>query len=109
MPSTIKPHLFFMEQRLLKIVLIQLRVAAALFVGGVLTVVILSFSTARVADDIWTKLGLPKDRRTEYIGSGYLDGYRRYYGASNLKNIATENRAEIVKSLGDYAKEYGNI
>jgi hypothetical protein len=97
-----------MEQRLLKVVLIQLRVAAALLVGGILTVLILSFSTARLADDIWGKLGLPKDQGTEYIGSGFLEGYFSYYGARNLKNIATGNRADIVKGLGDYAREYVN-
>jgi hypothetical protein len=97
-----------MEQRLLKFMLIQLKVAAALLLAAMLGVVIFSFRAPRLSDDFWSRLGLGKEAGTEYIGNSFLSGYLTYYGVKSMKNIAVDDRTQIVRDLGAYAKQYVN-
>jgi hypothetical protein len=69
---------------------------------------LISFKTKKFSDEIWAQLGLTKQDANTSISSGFLDGYFSYYAAKNAKNIATGNRAAIVKELGAYAKTYIN-
>jgi hypothetical protein len=97
-----------MEQRLLKFLLIQLKVTAAMLLVVLVSLLSLSFTAHKFADDLWAQLGISKAEATEYIGSGFLDGYLRHYGVKNAKNIVVGNRAKIVSDLGAYTRQYVN-
>lgn len=95
-----------MEQRLLKYLLIQLKVAAGLLLLGLLTLLLFSFTSAKLADDFWNQLGLSRDQGSDYISTGFMEGYINHYGAKNMKNIALSDRAQVVRDLGNYARQY---
>jgi hypothetical protein len=97
-----------MEQKILKIVLIQLKLTAGIVLGFLLLMLVLSFNTGKVAEDLWVKLGISKERGTEQISSSFLEGYLACYGVKNVKNIATGNRAQIIRDLGAYTRQYVN-
>ena len=68
---------------------------------------LISFSIRiKLNADFLQELGISKEVATEKISNSFLRNYLDYYGIKNLKNIATNNRAAIVKDLGNYAKEY---
>ncbi|RYG28515.1 MAG: hypothetical protein EOO01_39630 [Chitinophagaceae bacterium] len=95
-----------MEQRLLKFLLIQLKVAAGLLLLGLLCLLLFSFTSAKLVDDFWTQLGLSKARGSEHISTAFVQGYLDHYGAKNAKNIAVGNRSQVVTDLGNYARQY---
>ena len=70
---------------------------------------LLSFTAnEKIADEFWKQLGLEKQTGTTRIKESFLYGYLQYYGAKNIKNIATGNRTEVAKGLLAYTKEYVN-
>lgn len=75
----------------------------SLLVAGIL---LSSFRTRRLTDDIWKMLGISKQAGDEKIQSSFMGGYLSYYGVKNLKNIALNDRAAIAKNLLSYTKEY---
>ncbi|RYF99292.1 MAG: hypothetical protein EOO02_17220, partial [Chitinophagaceae bacterium] len=97
-----------MEQRIMKIFAIQLRIAVCVLVFCLLSLLLLSFTTKKFADDLWAQLGISKSEGTDNISASFLDGYLNYYGARNARNIATGNRAQVVKDLAAYARQYVN-
>jgi hypothetical protein len=68
--------------------------------------VLVSFKAQRMYADIFSKLGITKDQANERISSGLLSGYLNYYGMRNLKNIALNDRAAVIKDIAAYAKQY---
>ena len=68
---------------------------------------LISFSVRKAMfTDFLQQLGISKEIATEKITNSFLGSYVDYYGIKNLKNIATTDRAAIVKDLASYAKEY---
>jgi hypothetical protein len=83
--------------------------STTLFLAVMLPALILvSFKTAKFSEEIWKQLGLTKNDANSSISTSFLEGYFSYYAAKNAKNIATGNRAAVVKELGAYAKTYIN-
>jgi hypothetical protein len=96
-----------MEQRILKIVLMQLRVVAITLVLAVCSFFFFSFSvTEKLYNDIWKQLGLSRQQADKDISASVMGGYLNYYNARNFKNIALGDRAEIARELSAYAKLY---
>jgi hypothetical protein len=80
-----------------------------LLAGGFLSASLFLFSfsgSRRLAGDIWEQLGLTREQGTGNIRESFLNGYLRYYGAKNLKNIAAGNRVAVAKDLLVYSKQY---
>lgn len=98
-----------MEQRVLKIILLNLKIAAGILLASLLSIVLFSsFKMRSYADDFWKQLGISKQAGSESIGSSFLSGYLQYWGARNALKIAAGDRVAVVKELAAYAKQYVN-
>ncbi len=96
-----------MSEKLIKLLLIKLKLAAFLLVAGLISLFSYSFTTSRhLADDFWKQLGMTKDQCTDGVKQSFLNGYLYYYGAKNARNIAMGNRAAVAKDLLAYTKQY---
>lgn len=85
----------------------QLRLAAGSFLAIVTLLMLFAFSARKkMIDDVWVQLGMKKERGMEGIRNSFLNGYLHYYGARNIKNIATGNRVEVANDLLVAVKEY---
>lgn len=78
-------------------------IACLVFVAGISLV---AFKTGKMYADVFSKPGITKDQANERIMSGLLGGYLNYYGMRNLKNIALNDRAAVIKDIAVYAKQY---
>lgn len=88
---------------------IQLRMAVAAFAGIMILLSLFAFTARKkMIDDLWLQLGMNKDQGMNGIKNSFLNGNLYYYGARNIKNIATGNRVEVAKGLLTTAKEYIN-
>lgn len=77
--------------------------AVLLFAGSTL----FSFVVAdRLAEDIWKRLGINRQECTEKISQSFINGYLHYAGVSNVKNLATNDRAAVAKDLVTFARQY---
>ncbi len=65
-----------------------------------------SFRSQKLADDIWKALGISKQAGSEKIKNSFMNGYLDHYGMRNLKNIAMNERAAIAKDLLQYTKDF---
>jgi hypothetical protein len=105
--QTITINTLFMEQRMLKFVLLQLRVIAITLVLAFCSFFFFSFSVGdKLYNDIWKQLGLTRQQADKDITASFMYGYLSYYNAKNFKSIATGNRAEVARELAAYAKLY---
>jgi hypothetical protein len=87
--------------------LTQLRLAAGSFAAIIVLLTLFAFSARKkMVDDVWSQLGMNKERGMEGIRNSFLNGYLHYYGARNIKNIATGNRVEVANNLLTAVKEY---
>jgi hypothetical protein len=87
----------------------QLRIAVAAFAGIMVLLSLFAFTARKkMIDDVWMQLGMKKDQGLTGIKNSFLNGYLYYYGARNIKNIATGNRVEVAKDLLTTVKEYIN-
>ncbi|HEU4472358.1 MAG TPA: hypothetical protein VFR58_14800 [Flavisolibacter sp.] len=93
-----------MEQKILKFVLIQLRIAGILLVLSILALLLSSYKAKRIYADIWEQLGISEEKANGNIRESFLNGYFYYYGASKAKNLLTGDRAAIAKDLLQHAK-----
>lgn len=64
-----------------------------------------SFTTARLADDLFKQLGIAKTAADEKIMGSLLGGGLDAYGVKNAKNIALGNRKAVVLDLIAYTKK----
>jgi protein-tyrosine-phosphatase len=88
---------------------IRLRMAVAAFAGIMILLSLFAFTARKkMIDDLWLQLGMNKDQGMNGIKKSFLNGNLHYYGARNIKNIATGNRVEVAKDLLTTAKEYIN-
>lgn len=67
-----------------------------------------SFTVKSITGDFLKQLGITKKDADERIVSTILSGSFNEYGLRNAKNIATGNRAAIVKDVLVYSKNYIN-
>ncbi|WP_407520231.1 hypothetical protein PDL71_09255 [Lacibacter sp. MH-610] len=72
------------------------------------TVFLFSFTVKTFTGDFLKQLGISKKDAEERIVSTILSGSFNEYGLRNAKNIATGNRAAIVKDVLVYSKSYIN-
>lgn len=95
-----------MNQKFSKRLLLAFRVTGIAFILMFAGMVLVSFKARSLYGDVFGKLGITKDQANDRIVSGLLGGYLDYYGIKNLKNIALNDRAAIVKDIAAYAKQY---
>ena len=95
-----------MQQRMLTIALIQLRILGIILLLMIPLVFLVSFKSNRVYADIWQQLGLSKEKGVENIRASFMNGYFHYYGARNARNILLGDRAAIARDLLNYTKQY---
>ena len=95
-----------MQQRMLTIALIQLRILGIILLLMIPLVFLVSFKSNRVYADIWQQLGLSKEKGVENIRASFMNGYFHYYGARNARNILLGDRAAIARDLLHYTKQY---
>jgi hypothetical protein len=94
-----------MQQRILKLLLLQLRITAALLVATLFTALIMSFTAKKIFTDVWQQLGISKERGIKNIEESFMNGYFHYYGAEKAKTILSGNRAAIAKDLMTYTRQ----
>ncbi|MHA4842509.1 hypothetical protein ACX0G7_00035 [Flavitalea antarctica] len=63
---------------------------------------------AKTADDLWKQLGISQQQGSEKIKSSFISGYLDYWGARNIRNISSGNKAMVAKDLLVYTKNYLN-
>jgi len=85
-----------------------LKIAAILFfcLLSVLALLLSSFRTQKMTDDIWKMLGITKQAGDEKIQNSFMYGYLYYYGVKNVKNMAVNDRAAVAKDLLNYTKNF---
>jgi len=88
--------------------LIGMRACIALFASAILSVVLLSFSINKTADDVWKQIGISQQTGNDNIKNSFLSGYFYHYGAEAVRNATTGNRSAAASSLLNYVKEYVN-
>jgi len=76
-----------------------------------LLIVMVSFLTLalkakKIADDVWSQLGIKQTDATANIHASIQSGYFAYSGAKNAKNIAMGDRKAVINQLFAYAKKY---
>ena len=94
-----------MQQRTLKLIVLQLRISASLLILALLAALLMSFTAKNVVADVWQQLGISKEKGLRNIESSFLNGYFQYYGAEKVKSILTGDRVAIAKDLMVYTKQ----
>lgn len=93
-----------MKQNFKKLTGITALLLSLAFIG----ISLVSFTTRKMYEDMLSKLGLTRQDADTRISQSLLSGSLNYYGIHNLHNIATGDRAAIVKDLAVYAKQYAS-
>lgn len=65
----------------------------------------MAMKAGKMADDLWKQLGLEQSMANQNIKNSFMYG-DFYYSAKNAKNIATGDRAAVIRELLAYAKKY---
>lgn len=94
-----------MQKKILNVILLQLRIAAALLVLTLLTALLLSFRTQKAYADIWQQLGISREKGLHNIEASFLNGYFHYYGAEKARNLLSGDRSVIAKDLLVYTRQ----
>jgi hypothetical protein len=95
-----------MKKQLVDRMIIRLRLCIAALLLVILSLFLFSFAVKRMQGDFLKQLGLTQSQANEKITGGLLDGNLDHYGIRNLKNILLNDRAQVVKDLAVYAKQY---
>lgn len=89
--------------------LVWLRICITTFLLAIISLFLFSFTVSRkLTDDLWKQLGLSQMQGTEKIRNSFFNNYLDYYGARNIKNIASGSRAAVASDLLTFAKQYVN-
>ena len=67
---------------------------------------LVSFRSNNFYLDFWQQLGITEKDGAIGIRESFMNGYLQYYGARNIKNIATGDRVAVVKDLLNYTKTF---
>jgi len=97
-----------MQQKILKLIILQLRIAGGLLILALITAILMSFTSRKIFVDVWQQLGISKERGAKNIDESFLNGYFHYYGAEKVKNLLAGDRVAIAKDLMAYAKQQVN-
>jgi hypothetical protein len=71
-----------------------------------ITLLLSSFTTQKMTDDVWKVLGITKQEGNDKIKNSFMYGYLYYYGVKNIRNIAVNDRGAVAKDLLSYTKEF---
>jgi hypothetical protein len=85
-----------------------LKIMAIIFICVItaLTLLLSSFTTRKLGDDMWKMLGITRQSGDERIQNSFMYGYLYYYGVKNAKNLAVNDRAAVAKDLLSYTKSF---
>jgi hypothetical protein len=83
-----------------------LRTTAVCMVIATCSLLFVSYKAEKAYADLWGQLGISKADGTTQIRESFMFGYLQYYGARNIKRIATGDRAAVAKDLLAYTKQY---
>ena len=97
-----------MEQRILKVILIQLKIMAIGCFAVMALVLTTAFRPEKELNDFWKQLGITKEEGDDKITEGFLRGYLLSYGTSSIKNIVEGDKVAMTKSLLSYCKHHVN-
>jgi hypothetical protein len=97
-----------MEQKMLRILLIQLKLITAGCVGFMIFFLSTAFRSEEIEVDPWKEMGISKAEGEDFITESFLRGYLYVYGTTSLHHIATGNRTEIAKEVLSYCKKHVN-
>ena len=67
-----------------------------------------SFTTYKMGDDMWKILGISKQTGNDKIKSSFINGYLDHYRIKNIRNIAANNREALARDLLVYTKQFVN-
>ena len=67
-----------------------------------------SYKTQKMYADLWQQLGISKDEGSRHIRESMMFGHLQFYGARNIKKIATGDRVAVAKELLEYTRQYVN-
>lgn len=81
---------------------------AALAVVTCFSFFVLANRARRLADDLWSQLGLAQTQANQNINNSFLYGAFYYGGAKNAKHILSGDRVAVVNGLVAYARKYSN-
>jgi F0F1-type ATP synthase membrane subunit b/b' len=97
-----------MQQKILKLILLQLRIIGALLILVLVTALLMSFRVKNLYSDVWQQLGISQEKGIQNIRESFLNGYFHYYGAEKARHILSNDRVAIAKDLMEYAKQQVN-
>jgi hypothetical protein len=83
-----------------------LRTTAICMVVAMCSLLFVSYKAEKAYADLWGQLGISKADGTTQIKESFMFGYLQYYGARNIKKIATGDREAVAKDLLAYTKQY---
>jgi len=94
-----------MEQKILRILLIQLKIVAAGCIGFMAFFLSTAFRSEDRPIDPWKEMGISKVEGEDFISESFSRGYLYIYGANNLQNIVIGNRTPIAKEVLTHCKK----
>lgn len=65
-----------------------------------------SYKTQKMYADLWQQLGLTKVEGSRQIKESLMYGYLQFYGARNIRKIASGDRIAVARDLLAYVKQY---
>jgi hypothetical protein len=65
-----------------------------------------SYKAEKAYADLWAQLGINKNDGSTRIRESVMFGHLQFYGARNIKKIATGDRVGVAKDLLAYTKQY---
>jgi len=71
-----------------------------------IVVLLYSFRLQQAYTDLWQQLGIARESGTQAIKESFFNGYLQYYGARNIKNITTGDKAAVTKDLLQFTRQY---
>jgi hypothetical protein len=95
-----------MEQKLLKILLIQLKVAALGCIAMLIFMISTAFRSENGSDNPFKEIGISKEQGEEFMTESFLKGYFYSLSSINPKNIIAGNKAAVTKDLLVYCKRH---
>ena len=94
-----------MKKLVRKFLIIAFKSISVFFLAGLLCIVAAAWKTNKLADDLWKQLGITSTDGNAFIYHSVRNGNIGYY-VKNAKNIAQNDRIEIVNDLIVHARKY---
>ena len=88
-----------------KFLIVAFKFISVSFLASLLCIVTAAWKTNRFADDLWKQLGITSTDGNAFIYHSVRNGNIGYY-VKNAKNIAQNDRVEIINDLIAHAKKY---